>query len=357
MTRLLLALLVASALAGAGVFKLMDTLTARESGAAPAPLKLATQAPESQPGGGSDSLSQVLAGIQARVAFDNSTPVPPPVPDSASSPIGTIRISGESHYPWIFQDDPSGKRPIATVGGEVLLVDVASRQMAKARVLSRYRVVGTGDECGPGELDAALSGWGYSVGRPKLLGDFVVRSTEIVALPSTADARFVPSSVPPSVQAAMHDTLLLAAQSRLKEALKAAKTQPVATDADADSRAIAAIVRSDYESLKQMLFDEQGRLSTSNSLTVFPMRLDGRVLYGGSMSLNDDPSDHGGETRWLMIVDDAGRSRTKVKDVLTVRLIVDVNHDGNDELLTAGALTFFTGTRWQIVQGWYPSCD
>jgi hypothetical protein len=144
-----------------------------------------------------------------------------------------------------------------------------------------------------------------------------------------SDARFVDSGAPDRVQAAMHDTLLLAAQARLKE-----EGEP-----------------------KQMIFDEQGRLSPSNSLAAFPMRLGGRVVYGASMFLNDDPGDHGQESKWLMIVDEAGRSRSRVKDVPLVRLVVDVNRDGNDELLTMDALTFYTGTRWQIVRGWGANCD
>lgn len=289
------------------------------------PRLLPAQTPHAPAAAAAVALDRLLSSMQAEVhpgsdlaRGERTTP---------ERLVGVVR-GGYGEPLWILQQDSSMRQPFAAPGDSLILVDPTTRRTSRTRVSARRLVIGTGDEaCGGPALDSALRGWAFAA---YPLPD-VDEPVTMFAFPGAAtfggDA-----AVPDGIRRALHDSMHVAATGRL-----------------ADVRRTSG---EDWASeIRRSLFAEDGSLSPNNALTILPVRVNGALQYAASVRLSDDPSDHGLETRWTLVVDSAGRRIARL-DGVNVTLAVDADVDGTDELLTDNALTYYDGTSWIRAIGW-----
>lgn len=283
-----------------------------------------------------EAFDRLLKGVEATVSRVGPTTAPQPKADTLPGWVGLFRLAHRPARFWVFQQDTTLRRPMAGAGDSVLIVDTETRVAMPARVIVRRQLIGRSDPymCGnPPDLTEGLQGWGYALDREPALvpdEDGAYEQFRYVVLPRTARVA-TDTVVPAGIQRAMRDSLTAAARRSL------AQMQRESPD----------FVRE----LRQLLFDERGRLRDGNRLSIRPIRTRAGVGYAASMRLNDDVGDKGYGTTWTLVVDAAGRRIGRLDEVW-VKLVVDVDGDGIDELLTDNALSFHDGRRWVRVRGW-----
>lgn len=354
------ALIAASIVAGVAAFAATRTIRGRS--AAPTLSAVAdTMRPVPSEG---DSLphmwSTMAADSQmfADVLVDSTTRVPPLVPDSIAWLIGELREYGKARYPWIFQEDRTMSRPIAVKDGMILLV--RGKNVTRAKVLSRFRIIGKGDEsCGGFQLDSSLRGWAYSVGRHPAISD--TNRVWGLALPNQTD---IAVQVDPSAAAWKPFERSLATGARVSLAKFRAQLDSAAREQE---RSAAAMQREMFaserwdeppdgaeglaETLRQYLYEADGSLSKQNRIETFSLRIAGKQVFGAALTLNDDLGGYGLEnTRWIMFVDSAGAQLGRVEGGRDVFLVADMNRDGTDEIVTDEGVLFLNGKRWVLAR-------
>ncbi len=220
--------------------------------------------------------------------------------------------------------------PMANLGDTVFARSLGKPATVPLVVVarSRYRVVEELASCGGDGV--TYPGWAYALA-PMTPGAASLKSGIVTPwrLPERTSATFTPAQ--------------RGALARIVRPIVSAAASKAAAAFGGNGYGTAAQIRLNVSGA-----DGLGTFGGSNS-PIYSLRGPGGVaLAFFSVSLNDDPSDHGQTTQFSMLASLQGTILVRSADTYTVYGISDVDGDGIDEIVTETGIIRWDGHRWKL---------